>query len=312
MLSAPRRMLARARTRAAFTLVELLVVMSILAIVMTCVMTIFVQQQRFYSGTAAIMQTRSSTHDAAYVLQSELRSMSPSSGDIYAMGANFIEFRSEIGVSVVCSIDGSQTVLTVPPLSLATGSALTSWLSTPTSGDTIVVFDPGTIAGPAADTFRLYTLTAAPSPGASCPNSTGLTTTAGEANQGWTLRITPKLTATTPVGAPIRFLRRARYEVYQETSGNWYLGHFDCVPSRNPVCTTLQPLAGPYVAPNGGGTGGIVFTFRDSTGAITADRKLVRRVDLAARAQTPIDVRIAGYKTGALTDSAFSTIAPRN
>ena len=312
MLSASTRTRDRTRARAGFSLIELLVVMSILAIVMTSVMTIFVQQQRFYSGTAAIMQTRSSTHDAAYVLQSELRTMSPKNLDIYAMGANFIEFRSQLGASVVCTIDATKMILTVPPLKLATESALTSWLSPPAIGDTLVIFDPGALPGPAQDSFRLYTLTATPTAAAACPNSTGLTTTAGEATQGITLHVTPALTATTPVGAPIRFLRRARYEVYQEASGNWYLGHFDCVPLRVPVCTPLQALAGPYVAPNGGGTGGIVFTFRDATGAITADKSLVRRVDLAARAQTPIDIRIPGYKNGAMTDSAFSSIAPRN
>ncbi|HXT47289.1 MAG TPA: type II secretion system protein [Gemmatimonadaceae bacterium] len=296
--------------RGGFTLVEMLIVIVLLSLVLTSVMTIFVQQQRFYSDTSAIMQTRSSTRDAAYVLQSDLRSISPGDTDIYSMGSNFIEFRSQLGTSVVCTIDGTRKVLTVPPVNVAAETALTSWLSAPISGDTLLIFDPGPLSGPADDSWRVYTLTALPASAATCPNSTGLTTTIGEATQGMTFHVTPALTVTTPVGAPIRLMRRARYQLYQEGSGNWYLGYFDCSPSRTPVCTTLQPVAGPYIPP--GATGGIVFTFSDATGAVTADPKLVRRIDLTARAQTAVDIHTSGFKRGAMTDSTFSTIAPRN
>ncbi|MEP7065329.1 MAG: type II secretion system protein [Gemmatimonadota bacterium] len=303
----------RARTsRNGFSLVELLIVIVILAIVLTSVMTIFVQQQRFYSDSAAIIETRSSTRDAAYVLESDLRSLSPKYGDIYAMGSNFIEFRSQPGASVVCTIDASGTIITVPPLNVTTGAALTSWLAPPAGGDTLLIFDAGSSPGTVSDTFNIYTLTAAPTPNASCPNTTGLTTTAGEATLGYTFRVTPALSATTVVGAPIRVVRRARYELYQESSGNWYLGYFDCAPARNPKCNPLQPIAGPYLPPNAGGTGGIAFTYRDSTGAVTANPLLVRRVDLAARAKTTVDVHTSGYANGKMTDSTFITIAPRN
>jgi prepilin-type N-terminal cleavage/methylation domain-containing protein len=311
MLSAAHRTRRRA-TPAGFSLVELLIVIVLMALVLTSVTTILVQQQRFYSDTAAIMQTRSSTRDAAYVLQGDLRALAPGDSDIYSMGSNFIEFRSQLGASVVCTISVSKLVLTVPPLNVNSESALTAWLTPPAVGDTLRIFDPGLNPGSSDDSWRVYTLTDAPTSGAACPNATGLTTTVGEATQGWTLRVTPALSATTTVGSPIRVLRRARYELYQEGSGNWYLGYYDCVPLRSPVCTALQPVAGPYVPPNVSGTGGIVFTYRDADGVVTADPKLVRRVNLAARARTVVDIRTAGYQRGAMTDSTFSTIAPRN
>jgi prepilin-type N-terminal cleavage/methylation domain-containing protein len=312
MLSAPRRARRPDVNRVGFTLVELLIVIVILAVVLTCVMTIFVQQQRFYSDSSAIIETRSSTRDAAYVLQSDLRSLSPKGGDIYAMGSRFVEFRSQPGSSVVCTIDASRTVITVPPLNVSTGAALTSWLAPPAKGDTVLIYDPGSTPSAVTDTFNVYTLTAIPAVGASCPNATGLTTTAGEAIQGYGFKVTPALTAGTTVGSPIRIVRRARYELYQEASGSWYLGYYDCVPSRAPSCSSLQPIAGPYVPPNAGGTGGIVFTYRDSLGAVTANPLLVRRIDLAARAQTSVDVHTSGYGKGPMTDSTFMTIAPRN
>ncbi|MEO6211277.1 MAG: prepilin-type N-terminal cleavage/methylation domain-containing protein [Gemmatimonadaceae bacterium] len=308
MLSTRSRARGRSAARRGFTLVELLVVVVLLALVLTSVMRIFVQQQRFYSDSAAMMETRSSSRDAAYVIQSDLRSVSPKSGDIYSMSSKSIEFRSQTGASVVCTIDGSRTILTVPPLNVATGAALTSWLAPPAVGDTVLIYDSGT----AVDSFNYYTLTAAPTNSASCPNATGLTTTVGEAMAGYTLRVTPALPATTLVGVPIRIMRTAHYELYQEASGNWYLGFYDCLPSRSPKCNPLQPVAGPYLPANLAGTGGIVFTFLDSTGAVTATQKLVRRIDLAARAQTTVDVRTAGYAKGLVSDSMFTTIAPRN
>ena len=293
----------RSTARRGFSLVEMLIVIVLLAVVLSAVMTIFVQQQRFYSDSAAIMQTRSSTRDAASVLQSDLHALSPKSGDIYSMGPSFIEFRAQPGSSVVCTIDGTRKILTVPPINVSTESGLTSWLSAPVSTDTVLILDPGANAAAVDDV---------PAAAGNCPISTGLTTTAAEAAGGYTLHIEPALTATTPVGAPMRFVRRARYELYQEASGNWYLGYYDCIKQRVPSCNSLAPVAGPYVPPNVGGTGGIVFSFLDSTGAVTATTTLVRRVDLVARAQTGQDIHTAGYKRGPMTDSTFASIAPRN
>jgi hypothetical protein len=228
------------------------------------------------------------------------------------MASNFVEFRSQLGATIVCTIDPTRTVITVPPLNVATGAALTSWLAPPATGDTLLIFDPGSTTGAVSDTFNIYTLTALPTSNASCPNTTGLTTTAGEATAGYTFKVTPALTPGTTVGSPIRIIRRARYELYQALSGNWYLGYQDCVPSRVPKCNQLQPIAGPYVAPNTAGTGGIVFTYRDSLGVVTTDVSLVRRVDIAARAQTSVAVHTSGYKSGPMTDSMFVSIAPRN
>jgi hypothetical protein len=176
----------------------------------------------------------------------------------------------------------------------------------------VLILDPGANASSIDDVWRSYVLTANPSTAGVCPIATGLTTTAGEAAAAITLNLDHALTATTPVGAPIRIVRRARYELYQEASGNWYLGYYDCIKARVPACTSLAPVAGPYVPPNVGGTGGIVFSFRDSTGAVTATTTLVRRVDLVARAQTAQEIHTAGYKRGQMTDSTFASIAPRN
>ena len=189
--------------RGGFTLVEMLIVIVLLSLVLTSVMTIFVQQQRFYSDTSAIMQTRSSTRDAAYVLQSDLRSISPGDTDIYSMGSSFVEFRSQLGTSVVCTIDGTGKVLTVPPVNLAAGTALTSWLAAPASGDTLLIFDPGPLSGTGDDSWRVYTLTAAPTSAALCPNATGLTRSSCWCTRAWRACLPPRAWLSLPCNSAI-------------------------------------------------------------------------------------------------------------
>ena len=291
----------------------MLIVIVLLAVVLSAVMTIFVQQQRFYSDSAAIMQTRSSTRDAASVLQSDLHALSPKSGDIYSMGASFIEFRAQPGSSVVCTIDGTRKILTLPPINVSAESGLTSWLSAPVSSDTVLILDPGANASSVDNVWRVYVLTALARRRRQLSHRHRSHDDRRRGGGGLhDSTSTPALTATTPVGAPIRIVRRARYELYQEASGNWYLGYYDCIKARVPACNSLAPVAGPYVPPNVGGTGGIVFSFLDSTGAVTATTTLVRRIDLVARAQTAQEIHTAGYKRGQMTDSTFASIAPRN
>ncbi len=302
-----------ARRHAGFTLVELLVVITILALVLTTVTSVFIQQQRFYAGTSAISDVRSATRDAGYVLESELRGLSPTDSDIYAMSASSIEFRSNIGASVVCTIDPSRTSLTVPPLSLSSQAGLTSWASAPALGDTLLIFDPGPLAATSDDVWRKYTLVAAPAGAGACPTTTKLTTTAAEAAAGWTLVITPALSPSSLPGAAIRFFRRAHYELYRSaTSGNWYLGYYDCVPSRTPACGALQPVSGPYLPLVDGAPSGIELSYFDSLGAVTANRTLVSRIGVIARAQTASGVRMPGATPGPHLETQITTIAPRN
>lgn len=289
------------------TLVELMVVIVILALVLTSVTTAFVQQQRFYSGTMAMVTTRTATRELGYLLPSELRGVSPSDSDIYAMGGSYIEYRSLLGASVTCTINPGRTTITIPPLSLASQAALTSWVSVPMGGDTVEILDPGVVGNPKDDVWRRYVLVGGPVAGGVCPTTTGFTTTVSEAASGWTLTVTPALTASTTVGASIRFVRRARYQLYQSAADNgWYLGFYDCPPAYG--CRALQPVSGPYLAP---GSGGLQFSYFDSTGAATADRTKITRIDIAARAQSQQQIRMAGHP-GTFIDSVFFTVAPRN
>jgi len=302
----------RTSARRAFTLIELMVAIVLLAIVAGGMMGIIVRQQQFYSGSAGVLETRGSVRDGMAMITSDLRSLSPSKQDIYAMGRTFIEFRLSTAAAIVCTISVDRKTVTVPHLVLATNNDLTSWIAAPQNGDSVLVYDADTTTNASDDTWDPNQLTAGATSGASCPNSTGLTTTAGEATTGWQVPLHDALPATVQVGAALRFFRRARYQLFQASDGLWYLGFFDCLPTRTPACTSLEPVSGPYLPAANSGPSGLELTYYDATGAVTAVGSLVRRIGIVARAQSRSIIHTPGRAQGYYQDSLSVFLAVRN
>lgn len=299
---------ARRPRRAAFSLVELLLVIVLLGIVAGGMLGVIAKQQRFYTGASGVLAARGTVRQGLGALQSELRALSPSSGDIYQMGATYIEYRAPVAASVVCTIDPTREIITIPPATLSQRNGLTSWASKPQVGDTLLIYDPGTQPGMIDDKWAPYQLSAAPVGAATCPVSTTLTATSAEAANGWTLTTATPLSGTIGVGSSIRVFRRARYELYQETNGNWYLGYREC-PS---TCSSLTPVAGPFRSGTDASRPGLQLAYYDSTGAVTTNPKLVRRIDIVVRANSASGYGMQGRVTKQYQDSLAATIAVRN
>ena len=302
----------RTNARRGFTLIELMVAIVLLAIVAGGMMGIIVRQQQFYSGSSGVLETRGSVRDGMAMITSDLRSLSPSKQDIYAMGRTFIEFRLSTGAAVVCTISVDRKTVTVPPLVLANNNGLTSWISAPQNGDSVLVYDADTSANASDDKWDPDQLTAGATSAASCPNSTGFTTTAGEATTGWQIPLHDALPATVQVGGALRFFRRARYQLFQASDGLRYLGFFDCLPTRTPACTSLEPVSGPYLPAANSGPSGLELTYYDATGAVTAVDSLVRRIGIVARAQSRSIIHTPGRAQGYYQDSLSVFLAVRN
>jgi hypothetical protein len=98
------------------------------------------------------------------------------------------------------------------------------------------------------------------------------------------------MSATIVTGAPMRFYRRVDYGIYQASDALWYLGASDCLPGRTPVCSSYQPIAGPYRPLSGAAVSGLVFTYFDEAGTAldpaTASVANVARVGLIVRGET--------------------------
>ncbi|GAC1647884.1 MAG: hypothetical protein NVS4B6_22570 [Mycobacterium sp.] len=302
---------------AGFTLVELLVAMTILGIILGGIVMTLRSQQRLYSDAAEIMTMNQTLRQSVGILPADIRGITASGGDIYAMTDSSLDIRAATGVAIVCTIDPTRTIVTIPPLALSTGVALTAWANPPQSGDSLFVYDESAQISPSAGVWRIHALAADPAPNGSCPTTTGWTRTAAEAASGFTLTFSTALEPGVITGAPIRFFRRAKYKLFQAADNNWYIGYADCIATRVPPCGALQPLTGaalPYAAAGAPGNGtGLGFTYFDSAGTATAVATNVARVQVVARAQTSRQVgAIFGRGTSAYQDSIAVTVGIRN
>lgn len=293
--------------RPGVTLAELLVVLVILGIVGGVIMRVIVRQQRFYASAAELTSTRADLRDLATVLPADLRGISSAGGDIYAMSDSAIDFRLPVGRSTVCVLGIGGLSVVVPPATLASRSGVTTWLTAPVQNDSMLIYDEGPTTGAADDLWRPYKITAAPV-AASCPTTTGFTATAAEAAAGSSITLNVALPGTSPVGAPIHFFRRAHYGLFLTGSGKTMLGYFDCPAG---VCGAVTPVAGPFL-PYAVTGSGIQFTYYDSTGAVTAVRTSVARIDVVVRAQTAAPVALSGGTRSYVRDSLAFTVSLRN
>ena len=305
------------RVRRGITLPEMMVVLVLLSLVVGGLMTVLVRQQRFYSGTSEIIQTKGSARQAIDILSSELRGIStgtrggaPNNVDIYAMSDRSLTFRSQFGGSVVCTIDPTRTVITLPPKTMGAQNALTSFLSDAQAGDSVFVFDQGANPGTNDDGWQRVALARDPGVGVCPVVPAGFTATAAEAASGIQIVLTQNLRPNVVVGAPIRFFRPASYSLYQDAGGEWWLGYFSC-PAN--ACSPLLPVSGPYRPYAGvGGASGLAFAYFDSTGAPTGDPRFVARIDVVARAQSQYNLDVANTRNRRYEDSLAVSIAVRN
>jgi hypothetical protein len=145
-----------------------------------------------------------------------------------------------------------------------------------------------------------------------------LLTAAQGALNSYAMQVSPALSATIAVGAPIRVFRRTHYELYQDTDSRWYLGYFDCMEPYPGSCSSLEPVSGPYRAYSAtAGQSGLSFVYYDSTGAVltpgVARGRNIARIALTVREQTQSAVTMSGSGSRAVaSDSTRYTIGLRN
>jgi hypothetical protein len=175
------------------------------------------------------------------------------------------------------------------------------------SGDSVLIYDEGASSAISDDVWRPYKIIAAPV-AASCPTATKFTTTSAEAAAGVKLTLSAALPAGSPQGSAMVFYRRAHYGLFVTTSGKTMLGYFDCPGG---VCGGVTPMGGPFL-PYATTGSGVQFSYYDSTGAVTATKANVARIDVVVRAQTAAPVALAGGTRSYMRDSLAFTVSLRN
>jgi hypothetical protein len=296
---------APARRRRGFTLIEILMVAVLAVLVLGGMMSVLVRQQRFYLGTADLLEARSQTRQAAGILPTELRALSPVGGDILSMSDDALEIQATVGSSAICAL--ASGLVTLPPINPIMGNAVTTWAVEPAVGDTVLIFNEGPTGSMSDDSWSRHEIAFTQRRNKVCPVSTGLTTLIDSDKFSVQFTVVGTLSPNITAGAPIRFLRRASYSLYAGANGKWYLGY--CSPQCGP--SGPDPIAGPFV-PVTNGEGGIQFTYLDANGAVTADPEQVAQVSVLVRAESRSRMSTASFDSRLAGDSLRFTVGIRN
>ena len=266
-------MKTRPKARRGFTLIEIMIAVTLLGIIGSILTAVLVRQQRFHRAVAQVTDARARMRDIATILPTDLRSISTAGRDILGISDTSIQFRAFVGSAILCDYEGP-TLIELPPQELASGNVLASWINPPQPNDVVYLYDSGTEAGNQDDSWGVFTVadTASDADASWCPTSRGFATAADATKRRYriTLNSAPNQ-ARVELGAPIRFAREVRYSVYLASDGQWYVGFQPCTPSityNTPGdCGAREVLAGP-VKPGTADTttSGLFFVFRKRNG----------------------------------------------
>lgn len=212
-------MTGRVRTERGGGLVEVLIAIILVSIVMASMMSVLVQQQRFYLVAGDAANTTNKLQMLETVITPELLPLNPSASDVIYADEDSIVLRAFRGIYWVCDKRmASNAQLTVTTLTH----------SPPLGLDSAAVYSQGTKATYKDDFWKYITIGSVTD--TICPDSTA----------GWVAEV-PALNgmlSEVPVGAPIRVFRPSSYWRVVE-NGKWVL-KTDAI-SGNP--TTIAELA---------------------------------------------------------------------
>jgi prepilin-type N-terminal cleavage/methylation domain-containing protein len=317
--------------RGGFTLIELMIVVSLLAIIGGMLTTVLVRQQRFHRAVTGVTDSRARMRDIATILPTDLRGTSTAGRDIMEITDTSMQFRAFIGTAIMCRFATANgvapAIIEVPPKTLASKNVLTSWINPPAPNDIAYLYDDGTLGGNADDSWQPFMVTDTTSAANStwCPVTTVPPYTTAADNAARRYRIT---LSTAPnqgrvrTGAPIRFAREVRYSVYQATDGKWYVGFQRCTPNATygnlGTCGDREVLAGPVLAGSADTlSSGLFFVYYNKSGTrITSitNTDTIARISVGIRTTSEsllkATTKIGGDITGG--DSIRFTIGIRN
>jgi hypothetical protein len=293
--------------RTGTSLLELVMALSITAIIVIMVTGLLTRQQHLYSALDDALQAFPQRHDAAALLGADIRTMTTLVTPAAIASDSAFDIAATIGASTTCAA-GTSTRLWIPPRAEDLNGTLTAWLSLPDSTDELLVYHDDVQparwdAYPIAD-IQARALTV-------CTGLSGpfLDASASEA-PAYEINLAMPIPYAVRAGTPIRFVRYGRYNVYRASDGAWYIGYRHCTATH--ACDGVQPLVGPLAK---GSTAPATFKFFASNGTrIPTNGSLANlaRVDITLHHATALIPGIDANQHGNLADSIVTSIALRN
>lgn len=289
--------------------------MFLLSVIGASLVRVFTKQQQAYKDLTLTAAAKRELRMGATVLPAELRSISSSGGDIVSMSEQEMEIRAFIGTSIICTRTWPNTkIIVIPPEDLA-NHKLTTFLTRPVQGDLVFLYDDSLSKGSEDDYWAERTIGAAPqNDPAVCLGAPYTDPALDAAKNRSRFVLSDTLPDSVRVGAAVRFARPVRYKIYQEASGNWYLGMQEFL---NGAWKAVEALAGPYRSFIGAGDNlqnGLQFRYFDTLGVRITDltkTKDVGRVDVFLRTNAGTSA-ITERQGAALQDSVVMRVAIRN
>jgi prepilin-type N-terminal cleavage/methylation domain-containing protein len=296
------RLVSRRSRRAGFTLVELLVAITITGLIMASVYKILTGNQRFYQAQKQILDVEQNIRAAAQILPGELRGLDPDGGDIIAMSDTAITIKAMRGFSVLCT---TPTAADVTARQITIRNALTAgYRAIDRTRDSVLVFREGN-PDISSDDRWLH----APIAGSTSVNCT-------DGSAGTRLTLTGMVNGDSLgvmgavgdrgvlLGAPLQTFEVVNYQLYDDGTGTWWLGMRTYAAG---TWSGTSPLAGPLQ-----GTSGLIFEYRDVNQNVTAATTAVRRIRITVRGQSSQPINIPGRVAGYYRDSVVARVALRN
>lgn len=286
-------------------MIELLVALVLLGLVSAALYRVLVNNQRLYMAQTQRIDLAQNIRAAGTILPAEFREMSASEGDIAnPLSPTVLNIRAMRWLGFICTppvlgAGGPGGVINVS--FVVRGGAVGQPMffgarNINRTTDSILVYYDGNQTTRQDDFW---------SPGRIVADPNGQNCLDGSSGQRLIADINllgfPNLNGAITLGAPVRGYERVTYQLWQPSGDtSWYIGF-------QPAGGTMQPLIGP-VLPNG-----LNFAYFDSTGAVTANRLRVARIDITVRARTAAPVRSGGEAPmRAIIDSIVTSVALRN
>jgi len=282
--------------RRGFTVVELLISMILLGVIALAVYQLLTSNQRLYRQQAERSDLNETLRGATSMIPMELREVNAADtmeSDILSMSTNSITYKAMRTLYFACN----------DPVNAGSSGSIDLW-RTPFFGyrypdpgrDSVVLFAE---ANPSTrmDNFWVHANVTGIAYGTACPGSTP--------------SVTITLANVYPVdglgkaaaGTPVRGFEVLQLLTYQDARGDAWLGVRQYLKGSG--WATTQPLLGPLAGR------GVVFTYLDTAGAVTAQPARVARIGVSVPGITLEPVRSAG-QLRRVVDSLSTTVAMRN
>jgi hypothetical protein len=263
-------------------LAELLIAITLAALVLATATASLLRQQWTSAGLAAHASVAAQLHPATTIVAAQLAHVSPAAGD-FVPGEwrdTALQFRAPIASGVSCNATGGTATLQTDA---AGAMPVGGILSPPHTGDSVWYYSD-TVA---SWTGRLVMDVATAAAGC------------GMAGNGGAVQLIVGAADTIPNGAPVRITRQMRLVVYRAGDGSWQLGLREWSDVAKALAAP-QPIAGPFLTGAGGARTG--FRYFDATGAELFRDRDAGIVDRVRRVQLTLVAASRDVRTGRLSD----------